>query len=219
MSWLQRAEPILLHQESSIPYVVFDDKVFLCYSNIYSQEKTSSEDYSISFKCNRSQIMRQSASYYRLKTFPISIPLSDIVSFVAPKFTVQEEITKGDPKNIAIVRSNFVRKLRSRAIQDLYETLESFDKSFILTKDDIDANTRLLEEIAIPIFHENSDWGRTCVHVANEMCENSYRSINWTKNVPNLEISCYGLMDTRYIDEITKIFEKMQIDATTSWEF
>lgn len=219
MSWLQRAEPIILHQESSIPYIVFDDRIFLCYSNMYSQEKISSDDYSISFKFNRSYLVRQSASYYRLKTFPVNIPLSDVVSLVTPKFASQGEMVKGDPKNIAIVRSGFVRKLRSRAVQDLYETLEGFDKSFILTKDDIDSNTRLLEEIATPIFHENSDWGRTCVSIANEVCENSYRSTNWTKNVPDLEIACYGLMNTNYINEITGMFEKMQIDATTSWEF
>lgn len=218
MSWMQKCTPSVLHQSSPIPYVLFPDKVLLCYSNSYSDDIFSKDDYSIKFNFNKNELKRQSATYYKLEKFPVAVNIEDVLEINIPKESQKKEIYKEDPKNISILRSSFLNNLNSDEFEEIYENMQDYDYNFILTKGELGENTRALEDVSVCLNHDNNDWGRTCVNIAHLICQNPYRGEGWTENVPDIEIGCYGLKKTDYIQEISSIFSMMNVNIDTSWE-
>lgn len=216
MSWLQKSEPISLYQTSSIPYLILNNNIYLCHSNFYAIEHPKIfDDYTIIFSSPRQLLSQQSASYHKFKKFPVTINKKDILTYMYPNYKEETQ----ESQRIAIIDAKHINKLRSRALGDFFNEVENFDFRIILTNENIESNTRIFEDNSSMIFHENSDWWRTCILIAHETYKSKFRGNNWTTNLGGLEIYCYGLESTDFIKEIEDIFQKMKIDTEISWEF
>lgn len=220
MSWLTKVEPLFLYQESDIPYVLLKNGVFLCFSNLYSTDKIASTEYSIGFSYNKFNVAKQSAGYVKIKTFPKLIPLSDVsfvngISDYKAYKTSKIVVTDLEEKKISIIRAGFINRL-SR--DDIYDLVDNFDKTFVLSGENVLSCIRNLDDNVSTICHKNSDWGRTCVHIADHMSSSGDRQSPWTETVPPLDISCFGLRETEYLDKINSIFSEIGIQVSTKWE-
>lgn len=216
MSWLQKTEPITLYQSSPIPYVVLDH-VYLCFSNSFSESKPNvKEDYQIEFQTSRSALKRQSATYYQFCDFPVQIPLKNITIKTNEIHDIEKNTSD---KKISMISSTYVDRLSNKKSQSLLSFLEKrFDSIFILVQDEIGENSRLFEEVCSPILHNNTDWGRTCISILDEICPFKFRGKNWTKHsLSSLDITCFGLEDVDYLDQINDIFNHVGVSITTDW--
>lgn len=216
MGWLQKIQPTILYQESSIPYILLEDYVFLCHTNYFAYETPPvTEEYSIAFKYERNNLFKQSANYFKIKDFPAKIHCNDI-THLSQNVEKATDFLKPDPKNIAIVNSGYCKKLKNSSLDDLYENLEEFDQRFVLVRQEINTNTRILDDICTSIFHENSNTNRTCSIIAHKVCDSDYRSFNWIKNIPDLEIVFFGFKNTELIDDFAKFFNSIGVEVSTS---
>lgn len=221
MRWVRRIEPLVLSQESDIPYVIQSDGVLLCFDNMYREgsQEVKGEDSIITFKTNHKKVMRQSTNFHRFHAFPTLIPFEDIVrlndTVIDGRLLKTASEVSSDPQNIAVIKERFIDKLGDSDFQEFAEEIEEFDHVFILVGDEIGTNTRLLCDSSHPIHH--MDWGRTCVTIADAVCMSRQRKYCWTKNVPQLEITTYGLKPDKDLEKIYQIFLDIGVETITTW--
>lgn len=221
MRWVRRIEPLVLSQESDIPYVIQSDGVLLCFDNMYREGSASgsSPDYQIVFRSHHQQMMRQSTNFYKFHEFPVLIPFDDIVrlneTVIGGKLVKIASQQNSDSKCIAVIKERYVEKLADERFQEFAEELEDFDRSFILVGEDIDTNVRLLCDSSNTIHH--LDWGRTCVTIADSMCDSGIRKYCWINQVPSLEITTYGLRPDKDVERLYQMFLNIGVEATTAW--
>jgi hypothetical protein len=222
MRWVRHVEPLVLSQESDIPYVVHDNGILLCFDNIYREgqrQPLKTDEFFIEFKTSQQAVMRQSTYFYRFYDFPLLIPFNDVVhlneTIIDGKLLKIASYKDAESSNIAVVKENYVTKLSDDEFQDFAESIGEFDKSFMLVGDNIDTNIRLLSDIVETVHH--ADWGRTCVTIAHRICESAVRKYCWTKSVPNLDITTYGFKPEQDTEKLYKMFSDLDIEVTTNW--
>lgn len=194
MSWLNVISPIILHQSSDIPYVIAKDGVKLCFSNFYVTERSTGDSFSIEFGINKKKLERQSATYYRLKTFPALIPFSDIIkldSIVLNGKIIKKAMYKEtDTASVIVIKSSRIDDMKSNALTSLAEKIDKYDKAFLLVSDEIGENSRLLIDDCIPVY--GNEWTRVATSIAHTVCPLKGRKYCWTQSCPDMEIFCYG---------------------------
>ena len=172
MSWLKRIEPIVLEQSSDIPYVVLENGVFLCASNLFT-EKSNKLDYLLKLRAPKNSILRKSTNCYSLKKFPTLVPFKDIVSLdnvIAEGRIIKIASTQlEDSKNIVVAKSQCLHKMDDNHFQKFMENINNYDRRSIL----------------------------------DNICKHPHRKYCWTKSIPELKITLYGLRDNKESEEIT----------------
>ena len=204
MSWLKRIEPIVLEQSSDIPYVVLENGVFLCASNLFT-EKSNKLDYLLKLRAPKNSILRKSTNCYSLKKFPTLVPFKDIVSLdnvIAEGRIIKIASTQlEDSKNIVVAKSQCLHKMDDNHFQKFMENINNYDRSFLLVEDEINAQDRILQGIMKFITHDN--WYKTSISILDNICKHPHRKYCWTKSIPELKITLYGLRDNKESEEIT----------------
>lgn len=195
MTWLKRIKPVSLEQSSDVPYVILEDGIRLCYDNLYC-EKADKLQHFIKFSVERSEISRQSTNTFRLKNFPVTIPFEDIReldSIISEGEIIKSasSIMSEDCQDIFIAKSSHVHQQQEDAFQEFLESLEEYSKNFLLTSNDISPEDRNLEDSMILLPHYN--WYKTCVAVADKICEQCDHYYCWTRHVPISSITLYGI--------------------------
>lgn len=226
MSWLKRIKPITLFQSSDVPYVMLEDGVRLCFSNIYEDHNNSnshdqSEHY-ITFEINKNDVMRQSTNYYKIRSFPVILPFAQVVSLgntiIEGKLIRHAQIIETTSKKIGMIKDNYLTNISDEKFQNFVDILDIYDHAFLLFGDDISPQARLLGDLCTTIYHEDKNWGRTCVAMADKMCPTSSRKYNWTKIVPDLNIDCYGLETIDNMDHLQTYLEFIGLSCSVAWE-
>jgi hypothetical protein len=221
MKWLKHLGPAILSQSSNIPYVILEDGVRLCFDNVYYADPIPvDQDHYIQFKSHKNDIIRQSTSHFRLKNFPITIPFEDVVSLddtVIDGRTIKvSSFNKGQPQKIAIMQSSFIKELEENEFQEIVESIQNNDHNFLLVKGETDSMDRLLESEADLIPHFG--WHRSCVAIADKVCNGKSRKYCWTKWLPELSISIYGINSDEETEFISKCFDDIGIvDKEIIW--
>lgn len=219
MSWLKRIHPITLHQASDIPFVILEDGVHLCFSNLYDEENEKTEHHII-FQANRKDIIRYSTNYFRFLKFPVTIPFASIIScddFIVGGRLIKHAVEQTvDSKDIVIAKSNSLRDIEDEHFQKLADIMADSDHAFVLVDDDIDPQIRILNDVA-KMLHHNGDWGRTCVAIANSIHSIGHRKYCWTKSLPEMNVVCYGLKGND-MEQIQNTFDFIGINCSVSWE-
>lgn len=218
MSWLKRIHPITLHQSSNIPFVILEDGVRLCFSNMYD-EGSDLSDHSIVFQANRKDLIRISTNYFRFVDFPITVPFESVVScddvIINGRVVKHATASISDPKNVVIAKAACLDVEDDDLFQNLVDIFDSADRSFVLVEEEVNPQIRLLEDIADTIHHQG-DWGRTCVAVADAMAL-GHRKYCWTHSVPDLNVSCYGLEDDD-MEKIQNFFDFIGLNCAVTWD-
>ncbi len=220
MSWLKRIEPVILRQSSDIPYVVLDDGVLLCFTNYYG-EHIDTGDYHISFYANRNKLKRASTNFFSFKTFPFKVTFQDIIELddtvIEGRIIKSSSEVIGDPKEISVVKMSYIRHLEDEQFQDFVDSIEDYDRMFLLVGDTIDPQARLLSDMVHMIPHQQ--WIRTGVTIANAICDKPDRKYCWSKSIPEVNISCYGFQDVEEMDEFRESLELIGLkNFCTTWE-
>jgi hypothetical protein len=198
MSWLKRHDAIILSQSSEIPYVILENGVFLCFDNLYGTDAYDSE-HSIKFIAYPNDISRQSTNYFKLKQFPKIIPFEEILSLdniiTNGKLLKIAQDLPDDSKSVLVAKSKYTRRLNENKLQDFIDMLDEYDKTFLLVGDEIDEQSRILEDDMTLIHHRG--WYPTSVSIAHHVCGLSSRKWCWTKSLPELDIVTLGLKDSQ----------------------
>lgn len=221
MRWVKRIEQPILSQESDIPYVIHQNGVLLCFDNMYQEGNLEFEEKtpSIVFRTNRSKMKRHSANFMKFIDFPTLVPFEDIIHL--DETIINGEVVRSpseqnsDVKSIAVVKQRFVARLSEDELQDFTEETEEFNDSFFLIGDNINSTARAFCDLSNAILHV--DWGRTCVSIANIMCQQKTRKYCWTSQVPALEITTYGLKPGHDIDNLYRTFSDIGVEVSTEW--
>jgi hypothetical protein len=221
MKWLKHLGPLVLSQSSNIPYVILEDGVKLCFDNVYHVDPISKDqEHHIQFNVHKKDIIRQSTSHFRLKNFPVIVPFEDILSL--DKTVIDGRIiktcsgNKGKPQKIFIVQSSFLKEMEENEFQEIVDSMQSYDKTFLLIKEDVDSLDRLLVDEAELIPHFG--WYRTIVTIADKVCNNKLRKYCWTKSLPELSISIHGINGDGETEFISKCFDDIGIvDKEIIW--
>lgn len=198
MSWLNKIEPITVHQSSEIPYVIKSNGVFLCFDNSYSTRRTQ-DKFNLAFKLSPQKTKKQSANYVSIDHFPYTVPFSDIV-YLNNTILNGEIIKKAHCKpdediKILVCTPEHIEKLSSAQYEDFVDSMQTYNKSFILVNDNISPRVRLLDELATTIYH-NNDYARTCTAIAHYASQNKTRKYRWTESVPDMDVYCFGNIET-----------------------
>ena len=152
----------------------------LCFDNYYS-EVPDQGDYSIAFQINKNEIMRQNTNLFKFRKFPYTLPLSLLVN---PPATSDIPAVTGEHKEIAIIHPTYLDENH-----ELEKIAEKFETTFLLT----DTETEHLRDIRINhIYHDDNNWGRTCISILHTFCEHPTRDFCWTKSIPELSLTCFG---------------------------
>jgi hypothetical protein len=217
MSWLKHIQPVLLHQSSDIPYVILEDGVKLCYSNFYSVDPCSNNEFNISFKASKNELERQSATYYRFKHFPVIVPFENIAqlnkTIIDGKIIKSASFTSRDTISVGVVKSSYVDSLNDNEFNQLVDLMEQQERMVILTSDPLGSASHLLiDENAIPVY-ESGDCVRTCVAVAHYASPKHGRKYCWTRHCPELKITCYGFDDTDEMSLMSDSFAMIGVPA------
>lgn len=222
MGWLKRADALLLHQESDLPYIVHENGVYLCFANAYVEQTgtgTSRDQHSIEFRIHPEAAMRQSTSFYKIREFPATVPFSAVVcldDFIQNGAIEKRDVPKNtDTADIALIRGGYLKKISSDDFDDLFDNIADYNRSFILIGDELDERVRSLSEVAEAVYHE--EWFHTAVFVADQLCRGSHRRYGWLNGVPSLNISCFGFKP-EHIERINAVFDDLGLDTCTSLE-
>jgi len=97
------------------------------------------------------------------------------------------------------------------------DVIMTSDETFLLTTEQVDPNTRLLDDFATTICHKQ-DWGRTCVTIANKIVQQKDRKYCWTKNIPDISVKCYGLESAQDMEQIQNTLDFIGITNGVIWE-
>ncbi len=221
MRWLKQIEPIELYQGSDLPYIILENGVKLMHDNCY-QEQSDQFEFNMRFKISRGQLTRRSTNYFSLKSFPTIIPFSDIVSLddsiLDGRLIRHKPNTIGENKNISIIKMPYLHGLSDQEFQDFTDSLENYDKSFLLIKDELDTLSRLLTDLVTVIRNSKMAWTRTCVKIAHEICEKKDRRYCWTHTIPDLNIDCYGLQGSSDMEKLQSCLDDIGIqNCSASW--
>ena len=220
MSWLSRIKLITLHQTSDIPYVILDDGVHLCFSNLYDQSRDKA-NHSISFTANKSDLIRQSTNYVRFLEFPKIIPFSSVAAcddaIIEGRFIKQSSVSTTEQQEIVIVKSGCLQHIEDNSFQNLIDVIVASDEAFLLTGEHSSPHARLLDDLVTTIYHKQ-DWGRTCVTIADKMSQRQDRKYCWTKSVPDINVKCYGLESAHDMEQIQDTLDFIGITSGVTWE-
>lgn len=211
MSWLKKIKPVILYQSSDIPYVILEDGVRLCFDNVYYNKQDQSE-FNIIFKANKNHLMRQSANYYRFKKFPVIIPFRDIIKLnktIIDGHIVKNTVHHSEQITIALVKSSYLDDLDDDDLSRFVDTLDRYKNSFVLIQEEQNSKTHLLEDFAHIINHVN--YYRTCVQIADAICSLKLRKYCWTRNITDLTVHCFGLIDSDEKNKISSALEYIGI--------
>lgn len=224
MSWLKRIQPVALYQSSDLPYVICENGVRLCHTNMYSTSKSKPDksEHFIAFTANKHDLMRQSTHYYKYINFPVTIPFDSVIAcdnvIIEGRVIKNATTISDEQRNITLIRSEYIHNLDDEHWQNLIETIEESDNSFLLVGEEIPPQARLLNEMVTTIYHDD-DWGRTCVAIADMVAPSSYRKYCWTDKIPELQISCYGLDGNDDMSAIQDTFNYMGVpNFSVIWE-
>ncbi len=212
MNWLKRNEPIVLSQSSSIPYVILESGVYLCFDNLYT-EQTDKTNHHIGFKAYKNDYIKQSTNHFRLKKFPAIIPFDEIQilddSIASGRIIKQAHTIDSESKNILISSSAQLIKSDDKKYQEFVEMLDQYDNTFILTGEEIDPQIRILEDVTKIIHHRG--WYPTLVTIADALCPLKSRKYCWTKSVPSLTIHLHEMDDFKDMKEISDCLDNIGI--------
>lgn len=204
MSWLKRIEPIVLEQSSDIPYVVLEDGVFLCASNLFIEKADESEHF-LKLRASKNELLRKSTNCCAFIEFPKLIPFNDII--ILDDVVAEGRVIKSassqleNPKNIVVAKSECLQAMDDTHFQDFMESIDNYDSRFLLVGDEINSQDRILQGIMSFITHDN--WYKTSVSILDSIYDKPYRKYCWTKILPELKITLYGLRDNEEASEIT----------------
>ncbi len=221
MSWLTKIEPLVLYQSSDIPYVILEDGVHLCFDNLFQVTSQDRDDHNITFKFSRNGTKRKSSNYHRILSFPVTIPFSDVLGL--NKCVIEGRLVKSASErkdglcSVALVTSSHIRRLDDDEFQEFVDSLDRFSESFVLVGDQVDPQVRILDDFVTPIYHAG-DWGRTCVSIANSLCQLPDRKYCWTRSIPEIDLACFGLREVDHMNKVSNIFNEIGIPVGTSWE-
>lgn len=218
--WLKRQQPVKLYQSSDLPYVILEDGVHLCYDNCYGINKDAG-DFNICFETHANNLRRINTYFYRFDPFPIVLPFEQIISLddtiIEGKTIKHFASSDSDPKEIAIMKSDYIRSYNGDDLSDLNDLLEEYDTSFILVDDDVDPQVRLFEGISTIIPHQ--EWTRTLVAIAHSLSERSDRKYRWIHSVPEINAACYGIEDSDELKDIHAAKDHIGMnDMSICWE-
>lgn len=220
MSWLKRIQPITLSQSSDVPYVITEDGVKLCFTNMYT-ESEERDDHFIRFNVNRHDLRRQSATFYKFLEFPVTIPFEAIIAcdetIIEGKVIKHASKSSSDSSDIVIVKSDCVDDMDDDRFQDLVDVIDSLDHAFLLVGEEISPQSRLLDDLVTTVYHEG-DWGRTCVAIVDHVTPGKQRKYCWTQRTPALNVQCYGLDDSDEMAEIHDILSFIGVTSSVAWE-
>lgn len=211
MPWLKKQQPISLYQSSDIPYVILEDGVHLCYDNSYGTQE-SKEEFNIKFQTSVHNLKRINTHYYRFINFPVIIPFEHIIFLnnnIITEGKIVEDFSKIDNNSQSAVMIN------SRMLKDLNDMspindiIDVFDTRFIVVEDSIDNKIRLLEDVATIIPH--SHWNRTMTTVAHNMCGGYNRKYCWTKDIPEVSLDCYGILNQEEFESIHQSLDNIGV--------
>jgi len=220
MSWLKRQQPIELYQSSELPYVILEDGVHLCYDNCFGN-RPGNEDFNLKFRVEAGRLKRINTYFYRFSTFPYVIPFHEVISLndavIEGKTIKHYASSEGESQNVAIMKSEYIRNYAGSDLSDISDVLEDYDKSFILVDEGIDPQVRLFEEFATILPHQ--EWTRTFVSIAHQVAERPERKYCWTKSVPDVNLSVYGISSSDELKDIHNSVEQIGItDFSIRWE-
>ncbi len=212
MSWLKRIEPIVLEQSSDIPYVVLENGVFLCASNFFVEE-ADELDHFLKLKASKNDLLRKSTNCCVFRKFPKLIPFEDIIALddvVAEGRVIKIASTQLEsPKNIVVARSECLHEMDDTHFQEFMERVDDYDHKFLLVGDEISSQDRILQGIMSFITHGN--WYKTSIAMLDNIYKTSYRKYCWTRLLPELKMTLYGLRDTEEAEEITSCLESIGV--------
>ena len=218
MAWLIKQQPIELYQSSELPYVILENGVHLCYDNCYGQQRDNA-DHNIHFTVQANFLKRINTHYYKFELFPVTIPFTDIISLddtIIKGCTIKHIANvQADSLKLAVIQSEYIRNISENELYDFNNKLDDFDHNFILTGESIDPQTRLFDNVSTIIHHFN--WYRTFVTIANQICTLNNREYEWTKSIPEISISYYGLPDSDDISKWDPVFENVGLCVSTKW--
>ena len=212
MSWLKRIEPITLEQSSDIPYIILENGVFLCSSNIFV-ENADKLTHFLKLKAEKNDLICKSTNCYAFKEFPILISFDNIIKLnnvIANGRVIKQKITSlEEPKNIVIATSTCLQKMNDNCFQEFIGNIENYDFSFLLIENEINSQDRLLQEMTKFIIHDN--WYKTSMVILNHIYNKSHYKYCWTKILPELKITFYGLKNSEEAEKILRCLEDIGI--------
>jgi len=212
MNWLHKIEPVILEQSSDVPYVVLEDGVQLCYDNMY-YESDDHSDHHIKFLAHKQDLKRRSASCWRFRQFPTIIPFKDVLSLDdvvldGKVIKIAAEVSS-DPKSILVIRSKALNNMEEEEFQEVIDSIDEYDYSFLLTASELDTYDRLLADTLDIIHHRG--WHHSCVAIADRICPTKHRKYCWTKNLPELSMTIYGLEHPDDLETVSNCFDDIGI--------
>jgi len=217
--WLKRQQPVQLYQASELPYVILEDGVNLCYDNCYGTEIADTAEFNIQFYAPSNALQRINTYFYKFESLPITIPFTDVIKLdntvVEGKIIKQAASSEGEPCKVVLMKSEYIRN--ESELEPISDILEDCDQAFILTGEHIDPQVRLFNDLAHIIPYCN--WERTLVSVAHAVSSQKTRKYCWTRSVPEMNLSCYGIEST---DELKDIYDASNSvglsDVSIAWE-
>lgn len=216
--WLKKQQPIQLYQSSEIPYILLEDGVRLSHSNCFGVN-VNKDDFNLSFSVQASRLNRINTYFYKFASFPVIIPLEEIISLddtiVEGKTIKMATDRSDDSKSVCIMKSSYIHHIAGSDLSRINDVLEGYDDSFILVGETIDPQVRLFDDAAHIIVH--TEWGRTLTAIAHKICPNLGRKYCWTQNIPELSFSCYGVDDTDELKDIHAIKDFIGMNASIEW--
>lgn len=216
-SWLKKAEPVTLEQSSTVPYVILEDGVRLCFDNLFSEQSDSS-DHHIKFTAGKNMLTRQSTNYWRFLEFPVIVPFSEIVRLdnciVNGKLIKQSSGSIRGSKTVSITLLDYLTE--SSSIDEYIDTVDEYDHNFVLVGEDLDSDAHLVQDVAELITHE--DWFKTVVTIADRVARPGPRRFCWTRRLPELSVVCRGFKSSNDMEDFTNILEWIGVsDYDCQW--
>lgn len=229
MSWLQKTNAFILRQNTNLPYVITPDGVYLCFDNFYTantEKPINKLDHCISFFADKKKILRQSTNYFKFREFPTLIPFDDIQqldnTIVEGKLLKTASSIIGSPKSIMVIKDAYLKRTSDDEFSELVGLFSKHNNVFLLIKSTLSPQARLVGNETKHIAHSESSpvkWGRTCVAIANHVCERNDRKYCWTHSIPDIDIACYGLNNSDDMEAFQTTLANIGIKHySVSWE-
>lgn len=218
--WLKRQQPTKLYQSSDLPYVILEDGIHLCYDNCYGTSKDNL-DFNICFEAQAGNLKRINTHFYKFNSFPVVIPFEQVISLddtVIEGKTIKHTASfDSDTKQVAVMKSDYIRSCAGDDLSNINDLLEEFDHSFILVGDIINPQARLFEDIADIIPHQQ--WNRTFVSIAHRIAERPERKYCWIHSLPDINLFCYGIEGSEELKDINSAKDAVGImNMSIRWE-
>jgi len=212
--WLKKQQPVILRQSSDLPYISFEDGIFLCYDNCYSTSYEKNQ-YAIEFVYAKKKIQRINTYFYKIKKFPILLDWSSVK--LTTGFDQHTEQTNDlESATVFVIKSSRIKKMSQKSVEKLIDEMNEFDYKFIITASDkIDDNTRSLEDSCAIIEHNS--WHKTITSILNNICQSESRNINWTKQIQPLSMFFYNIDNTEEIDNMQQIIDDLRVECFINW--